>query len=425
MREDKATEQQGGRLALLALTAFLMMLGLGVLFPVIGLFVRSLGYSEAQVGLLISSYAAMSFLFAPLWGRFSERYGRRPAIMIGLAGFSAGFAFFAVSHSFPEFLAARILGGIFAAATLPSIFAYVADVSAPDKRSVSMGLIGASIGMGVVMGPVFGGVLAKLYGFRAPFAGGAAIGLLTLVVVFLLLPESITDEIRTGIESRRAARLASGQTTTKVALELWPYLTFSFLFQASKMGFESTIAFLVADRFFIGASAAELEHVPLTVGYLLFGIGLVGVGIQGGGIRTLARRYSDYTLLKAGTLCTAIGIAALGFSTNWSILIPFSFVLALGYALAAPTFMALLSLAPAAHGIQAEVQGLNTGAQSLGRVVGPLLFLAIYAAGIEITYSLAALLCLLALALLILKIPEGQLSGDRQASSEESVAPVV
>jgi len=383
------------------MTAFLMMLGLGVLFPVIGLFVRSLGYSEFQVGILISSYALMSFLLAPQWGRFSERFGRKPSILIGLAGFSVGFGLFGLSHTFPQFLGARVLGGIFAAATLPSIFAYVADVSLPEKRSVSMGMVGASIGLGVVMGPVFGGILSKFYGFRAPFFAGAAIGAITLLLVALILPESINLEIREAIERRRIERRESGQTMLKIALELWPFLTYSFLFQSAKMGFESTIAFLVADRFFVGASAQVLENkVPLVVGYLLFGIGLTGVLVQGGGLRALSRYFSDGFLLKLGTGLTAVAIAVLGFSMHWNLLIASACLLALGYALAAPTFMALLSLAPASQGIQGEVQGMNTGAQSLGRVVGPLIFLGIYPMGIELTYALAGLLCVVALALL-------------------------
>jgi len=385
-------------LILVSATAFLTMMGLGVLFPVIGLFVRSLGYSEASVGVLIAAYAGMSFLFSPLWGRFSERRGRKLSILIGLAGFSVGFALFGLADSYLEFLGARILGGIFAAATLPAIFAYVTDVSTPEKRSMSMGIVGASIGLGVVMGPAFGGLLSHFYGYRTPFFAASALGVLTFVLVAFILPESITPALREEIDRRRKERVAQGHTMGKLALELSPFLIYSFLFATAKMGFESTIAWLIADRFYPGVGVEEVEHlVTMKVGLLLFGIGIVGILVQGGGLRLLLRKYREYQLLVCGTGITAISVAVLGLTSHWGVLLTAAGTLAVGYALSAPTFTALLSLSPKAQGVQGEVQGLSTGSQSLGRVAGPLIFAWLYTQGIEITYLLAGFLCAIAL----------------------------
>ncbi len=394
-------------LILVSMTAFLMMMGMGVLFPVMPLFVRSLDYSEASIGVLMASYAAMSFLLAPMWGRFSERRGRKLAIMIGLAGFSLGFLLFGLGANYWQFLGARVLGGIFAAATIPAIFAYVTDVSTEENRSVSMGVLGASIGLGVVMGPVFGGVLSMYFGFRMPFFAAAGVGVFTLLLVSFVMPESITPEIRAEIERRRRQRLEDGHTMGQVARKLWPFLGYSFLFATAKMGFESTIAFLVADRFFSELADKQLEQsVPMSVAWLLFGIGIVGILVQGGGLRVLVRYFSDKRLLVCGTGLTALGVVGLGLSTGWTPLILSSLVLALGYALSAPTFSALLSLAPVARGIQGEVQGLNASTQSLGRVAGPLIFPALYPLGIELTYLLAGFLCALALLLPVKWFPK-------------------
>ncbi len=385
-------------LVLVSATAFLTMMGLGVLFPVIGLFVRSLGYSEAEVGVLIAAYAGMSFLFSPLWGRFSERKGRKLSILIGLAGFSVGFALFGLADTYREFLGARILGGIFAAATLPAIFAYVTDVSTPEKRSMSMGIVGASIGLGVVMGPAFGGFISHFYGYRMPFFAASALGVITFVLVAIILPESITPVLREGIERRRKERLAQGHSMRKLALEISPFLIYSFLFATAKMGFESTIAWLIADRFYPGFGVEEIEHiVTMKVGLLLFGIGIVGILVQGGGLRVLLRHFSEYQLLVWGTAITAVSVAVLGLSTHWWLLLTAAGALAVGYALSAPTFTALLSLSPKAQGVQGEVQGLSTGSQSLGRVAGPLIFASLYTHGIELTYILAGFLCAIAL----------------------------
>lgn len=400
-------------LVLVSATAFLTMMGLGILFPIIGLFVRSLGYSETSVGLLIACYAGMSFLFSPFWGRFSERKGRKLSILIGLAGFSVGFALFGLAETYTEFLGARILGGIFAAATLPAIFAYVTDVSTPERRSISMGIVGASIGLGVVMGPAFGGMISHFYGYRAPFFAASALGAITFVLVAMILPESITPALRKEIEHRRQERLAQGHTMGQLAMELSPFLIYSFLFATAKMGFESTIAWLIADRFYSGFSVEDVEHlVTMKVGLLLFGIGIVGILVQGGGLRILLRRFSEHQLLVWGTGITALSVVGIGLSTNWWGLLTAAAMLALGYALSAPTFTALLSLSPAAQGVHGEVQGLSTGSQSLGRVAGPLIFAWLYTQGIEITYVLAGFLCAIALLLPVKWFPRNEIGNE-------------
>ena len=123
---------------LVALTAFLLMLGLGVLFPVLPYFTRSLGLSDVQAGVLMSAYPGVGVLVSPLWGRFSEQRGRKLVILIGLLGFAASFALFGLGDTFAELFGARVLGGLFAAAAMPAIFAYVADVTEPENRSRAM-----------------------------------------------------------------------------------------------------------------------------------------------------------------------------------------------------------------------------------------------------------------------------------------------
>jgi len=197
-------------LLLISATAFLLMLGLGVLFPVLPEFARSLDLSEFQAGLLLGSYALASFVMSPFWGRFSERNGRRPAVLIGLLGFSATFFVFARGSTFTELLLARSIGGLFAAAAMPAIFAYAADVSTPEARSRTLGVIGASIGIGVVAGPALGAFCAAQWGIRAPFHATAWIGLASAAAVALWLPESLTPAIRAASNERRRGRAGRG-----------------------------------------------------------------------------------------------------------------------------------------------------------------------------------------------------------------------
>lgn len=361
-------------LILLCATAFLLMLGLGVLFPVLPFYIRWLQLSEFQAGLLIACYAGMSVATAPLWGRFSQRFGRKPAILIGLTGFSLGFGLFSIGSTFSELLGARVLGGFFAAAAMPAIFAYAADVSSPGERAQAMGAVGASIGLGVLVGPVIGGLLSPL-GLRVPFMASSAIGACTAVAVALALPESREDS------QERAAPRGS----TQVARRLAPYLLLAFVLQTARMALESTVGFVVGDR--VGASARD-------VGMLLGALGVIAVAVQGG-IRTLSARFGDRRLLLTGIALGGLGLVGVGQATTWPAFYATGGVLSLGFSLVLPSFNAILSRT--AEDVQGEAQGLKSSAESLGRVVGPLVFTAGYqAVGAPIPFAGAGVLCLLA-----------------------------
>ena len=374
------------QLVLAAGTGFLLMLGLGVLFPVLPYY-RDLGLSEVQIGVLMSSYAFASVVMAPFWGRFSDRFGRKPALLIGLLGFSLGFGLFAIASGFWQWLGARLLGGVLAAAALPTIMSYTADVSEPERRNIALGTVGASIGLGVLLGPAFGGVLASSYGLAAPFFLTSAIGAFAALMVALLLPESLTPEIRELTRARREELRSAGLGRRRIAAGLAPFLSYSLLAQTSRTGLESTIGFLVADR---------LAGGPGQVGLLLAGVGAVAVLVQGGGLRGLARRFDDHALLRAGTGIQLLGLVGLTAAADWGWLATAAMLVGAGSALLTPTFTAELSRA--AERIQGEAQGLNASAQSLGRAVGPLLFASLYqSAGGAVTYAVAGAVCALAL----------------------------
>jgi len=382
-------------LLLVSATGFLLMLGLGVLFPVLGFFTRELGLGDFEAGLLIGCYALASFIAAPFWGRFSDRYGRKPAILIGLAGFSLAFGLFALGTTFAELLSARVLGGVLAAAAMPAVMAYAADSSDASNRSRAIGMVGASFGLGVVVGPALGAFVAWKFGFRAPFFLASGIGLASLIAVAALLPESLTPALRQTADARRRELAAQGMTRWNMATGLAPFLTFSFLMQTSRMGLEGTIAFLAADR---------LQGDVRDVGMLLMSAGLAAAAIQGGGIRVLTRRYSDRSIMLCGTILAGVGVAGLAIPGGWSVLVVTVLVLATGSALQLPTFTAELSRE--AEQIQGEAQGLNASAQSLGRVAGPLVFTGLYqATGTVIPYLLAGALVAVAVWVALSRFP--------------------
>ncbi len=374
------------QLLLVSGTGFLLMLGLGVLFPVLPYYRDDFGLSELEIGTLMSSYALASVMMAPLWGRFSDRYGRKPALLIGLLGFSLGFGLFALGQTFWQWLGARVLGGVLAAAALPTILSYTADVTPPERRNVALGTVGAAIGLGVLFGPALGGAMTR-YGLAAPFFLTSAIGLFAALAVALVLPESLTPEIRAQARLRRQQLAGAGLGTRQLARALAPFLGYSLLVQTGRTGLESTIGFLVDDR---------LAGGPASVGLLLAGLGMAAVLVQGGGIRLLARRYDDHSVMRAGTAIQMLGLLGLVLAHDWPTVIAAALAVGIGSALLTPTFTAELSRA--AERRQGEAQGLNASAQSLGRAIGPLIFTPVYqyVSG-GATYALAGAVCALAL----------------------------
>jgi len=345
--------------AFAALTAFVLMLGLGVLFPVLPFLTREMGISDANAGWLLASYPLASFVASPLWGRFSSARGRKPALVIGLVGYALGFILFGLGQTFAELLGARVLGGLISAAALPALFAYVADVTMPEKRSSAMGALGAGIGLGVTFGPVIGWLTYAWLGLRAPYFVSGAIGLLNAIAVWLALPESFTAEARAARDRVAAPRVP----LARIALPLAPFLVCSFLTSTARMAVDTTLGFF---------AQTALGATPRGVAGVLFVMGITSALVQGGVLRALAGRVSDGTLFVAGCALMTAGLATFGFAASWTGVLAAGIPVAIGFALLSPTLSALLSRA--AETAQGEAQGLNGSATALSRVLAPLLF---------------------------------------------------
>jgi len=374
--------------AFAALTAFVLMLGLGVLFPVLPFLTRELGISDANAGWLLASYPLASFVASPLWGRFSSARGRKPALVIGLVGYALGFILFGLGQTFAQLLAARVLGGLLSAAALPALFAYVADVTTPEKRSSGMGALGAGIGLGVTFGPLIGWLTYEALGLRAPYFVSGAIGLLNAIVVGLVLPESLGAEARTSRDREAAPRVP----LARIALPLAPFLACSFLTSTARMAVDTTLGFF---------AQTALGATPRGVAGVLFIMGITSALVQGGVVRALAGRVSDASLFAVGCALMTAGLAAFGFAGSWAGVLAAGIPVAIGFALLSPTLAALLSRA--AEDAQGEAQGLAGSATSLARVLAPLLFTTGLwpRFGGPGTYAVAAALCALALAIAV------------------------
>ncbi len=374
-------------LGLLFLTLFNSILGLSILFPILGPLGRELGLTEVQVGLFSTGYALMQFLLAPFWGRRSER-GRKPVLLLGILGFSLSFFLFglfallgqrgllAPDFLFPLLLLSRLLGGAFSSATLPTAQAYVADMTGRESRTAGMALLGAAFGLAVILGPALGAGLAATFGLLSPVFFSAGIALLNALFVHLVLPES------------RPGGHGEGRRLSPLDPRVFPLLLLGFALNVSGVALEQTIAFYFQDR--LGLSGTATARA---VGMALVLYGLVAVFIQGFLVRRLS--WPPRTLLLLGIPVGALGFLVLVFAQSFSALTLGLALQGAGAALAGPGVTAALSLAVGERE-QGLVAGLGSAAQALGRMLGPILGTGLYQLTPEAPYLLGTVVLLLA-----------------------------
>jgi MFS family permease len=362
-------------LPILFVTVFLDLVGFGIIIPFLAYYVESFGARAAIVGLLMSSYSLGQFVFAPVWGRLSDRVGRRPILLLGLLGSVAGFTLFGLASTLSMLFLGRVLMGIFGA-TIPTAQAAVADVTAPEDRARGMGLIGAAIGLGFILGPALGGLLSNLSSVlrltlfeRNPYAlpclASAALAALNLVAAAFFLPESLPEERRGSRIGERFSRLdqiSRGLTDPRVRRLLLTY----FLFMLGFTMMEATLTLFIEGR--IGAG----DHAQLVrrVGYLFGFIGIIQVALQGGLVGRLARAFGERQLLIAGCSITALSLAAMPAAASWAGIYGCAFGLACGHGLSQPSITSLISRASPAES-QGGALGISQSAASLARVLGP------------------------------------------------------
>jgi len=391
-------------LPILFVTVFLDLVGFGIIIPFLAYYVESFGARAAVVGLLMSSYSLAQFVFAPVWGRLSDRVGRRPILLLGLLGSVAGFTLFGLASTLSTLFLGRVLMGIFGA-TIPTAQAAVADVTAPEDRARGMGLIGAAIGLGFILGPALGGLLSNFSSVlrlplfeRNPYAlpclASAALAASNLVAAAFFLPESLPKGRRGSRIAERFSRLdqiSRGLTDPRVRRLLLTY----FLFMLGFTMMEATLTLFIEGR--IGAG----DHAQLVrrVGYLFGFIGIIQVALQGGLVGRLARAFGERQLLIAGCSITALSLAAMPAAASWAGIYGCAFGLACGHGLSQPSVTSLISRASPAES-QGGALGISQSAASLARVLGPAMGGALFqqvAPGapylVAAALSLAAVLC--------------------------------
>ncbi len=356
------------------------LLGFGIIIPILPLYASDFGASPYTIGLLLASYSLAQLVFAPVWGRLSDRVGRKPILVITLVGSAIGSLVLGLAGSILVLFIGRIIDGV-SGASVAVARAVVADTADPAQRPRLMGLLGAALGVGFVLGPALGG-LAGLFGPRVPFLIAGSIAATNAVIAFRRLPETRRVTSSRVAPSLRSLRGLDRDVATLIALSFVAVAAFSL--------FETTFALLAAER--LALTAPEVSLVFALVGVVLIATqaGLMGIASQ---------RFSEVALIGIGLALNVAGFLLVAFSTSWAQLAPGLVLLAIGQGSATPAISsAIAGRSPEGHA--GTVFGIHHSAGGLARVLGPIAGGVLFAIGIQMPYLVAALVTLVVLLLL-------------------------
>ncbi len=394
---DSDSSAQGSRSTLFILLSIVVvdLIGFGIVMPVLPFYARDFGVSATTLGLLMMSYAAAQFVCAPLWGRLSDRVGRRPVILFSVAGTSASLLFFGLAESILWLFVARVLAGGFAA-NVSVASAYITDVTNEEERTRWMGMLGASFGVGFILGPIIGGLLSPL-GYRVPMLVAAGLASINLIYAAFSLkePGRHVDRGATAVSASRFSVLRNPEVRRLCLIY--------FVYSIAVSQLETIFAFFMIDRFEFGA---------LEVAWIFVGMAIVMGGIQGGGMKPLSARYSEKQLAVTGSLLLGLGFVLLPSAPTWVVLLVPLALAAVGRAITQPPLMSLTSMA-ATSDTRGVVMGTFQSSASLARVVGPVLAGLLYDVAEPGPFYLAAALMGFAF-LLSRRLPE---RADEQADA--------
>jgi MFS family permease len=347
-------------LSMIFLVVFVDLLGFGILIPILPTFATNvLGIKEGAIGIAIALYSLVQFLFNPLFGGLSDKYGRRNIILYCLLLNASGYIIFAFTHSFIMLLASRVVAGV-GGSSIGVAQAYISDITTKDDRAKGMGMIGVAFGLGFVFGPVMGGILSH-YSYMLTGLASAGFSLLAFSLSVFLLPESLKKElIKQGIKRKmfNVGEFKKILHNTPVLL----VITMFFILTFSVANIYGTFALL-------GAKVYNLTNIQ--IGTIYGVIGLVSAIVQGGLIGRLSKKYSDNQLITVGSFLLALGLAFLPFGGNYTGLVIIITVLSLGSGTLQPILLSLISkVAPEQE--QGIVLSLNQSFSAFARVLGPL-----------------------------------------------------
>lgn len=345
-------------LLIIFLVVFIDLVGFGIVIPILPYYAESFGSNAWQLGWLMAVYSLMQFLVSPLWGRLSDRIGRRPVLLMSILGTGASMAILGVAQSLLWLFVGRITAGI-CAANISTAYAYITDVTTEENRAKGMGIVGAAFGLGFIFGPAIGGILSH-YGYGVPMFVGAGLAFLNFCFASIKLKEpSISAETRSGNRSRRfdlqLIRNVLSDPRTRLGIGVF------FLVTLAVTQMETSFAIYMGALFGFNAQKA---------GMILALMGIIMVLVQGGLIGRLVKRFGEVQLITLGLVGCASGLLGFGLSPTVAWVILSLSVMAFFHGTLHPSLSSLASKG-ASPQLRGSTMGVFQSAGSLARVLGP------------------------------------------------------
>ncbi|GAA4719910.1 MFS transporter [Brevibacillus fulvus] len=373
-------------LYILMVNMFIAMLGIGLIIPVLPQYMLEFGASGSTLGYLVAAFGLTQFIFSPLAGELSDKYGRKIMIVSGLVLFTVSQWIFGIADEIGMLYLSRLLGGIGASLMIPSMMAYVADITNEQNRGKGMGWLGAAMSLGFVIGPGLGGFLAG-YGLRVPFYTSAGVAALATIASLLILPETLSKQSQ--LEARQSKNKRESMFRQLVQSVKAPYfilliLVFSLTFGLAN--FEAIFGLYVDIKY---QYTAQDISILITVGALM------GVIIQALVINRLLQRYGEKLLINLCFLLSALCLILMLFSGNFWYVMIITLIFFAVTSILRPAINTMLS--KMAGDEQGFVAGMNNAYMSLGNIIGPSLAGILFDVHINLPYTFGALILLFSL----------------------------
>ena len=359
-------------LLVLFLTVFIDLIGFGMVIPFLSYYASEYGASGTTVGAVVGIYSIMQFFFAPVWGRLSDRIGRRPVLLISLTASCAGYFLFGFARHLWVLFASRVIAGA-GGANIGTAQAYIADTTTPEERAKGMGLIGAAFGLGFILGPPLSGILSDIgikHGMHGNLLPGLVAGSLSfsaLLLAFFVLGESKRPDtkVRAALPPQFDRRVWAEIGHHALLALIMLTLFFQLLAVA---GMETSVTLHARDRF-------HFQQIDLAYFFLFMGV--IVAGIQGGLIGRLAKAVGEKTLVMIGTASYTLGLALVPGVWRVPTLYVVAFFIAVGTGLCYPSLTSMVTKAspPEEHG---SMLGISTAVGSLARFIGPIFMGTLY-----------------------------------------------
>ncbi|MCD8742086.1 TCR/Tet family MFS transporter [Mucilaginibacter roseus] len=367
--EKSATQNQQRGLVFIFITLLIDVIGLAIVIPVFPKLIEKLihgnvSQASSYAGWLLVAYSVMQFLFSPLIGNLSDKYGRRPVLLISLLGFGIDYLFCAFAPTIGWLFLGRVIAGI-TGASFTTASAYIADVSAPEKRAQNFGMIGVAFGLGFIIGPVLGGILGKI-DTHYPFYAAAGLALLNALYGYFVLPESLSLENRREFDIKRANPMGSLLQLQKYPSVIGLALCLFIVYFAGH-AVQSVWTYYTIEKF---------KWSEDVIGYSLGFIGLMIAIVQGGLIRITIPKLGQERSIWIGLLLYAIGMLLFGLANKSWMMFAFMIPYALG-GIAGPALQGIMT-SEVPPNEQGELQGGLTSLMSLSSIFGPLFMTQIF-----------------------------------------------